>query len=181
MRTMTLFLLTALALPALADDPKGTPTRKHGLWEMNMETGGHRMTMRHCVGPGTDSVSHHQGGPNAGGPNMRKQQNCSKNNVSRQSGKVVVDSVCQHGGSTVTTHAEFTGDFNTGYRADMHSRFDPPMRGMKETKQVMTMRWLGPCKPGQKPGDVEMQMPGQEGRGGPAGFNMQDLMNRMKR
>ncbi len=182
MRTLILFLLSALALPVLADDPKGAPTRKHGLWEMNMEhQGGHKMTMRNCVGPGSDSVSQQQSGPNMGAPNTRQKQNCSKQTVNRQSGKVVLDSVCKHGDTTVTTHAEFTGDFNTGYRADMHSRFDPPMRGMKETRQVMTMRWLGPCKPGQKPGDVEMQMPGMEGRGGGGSFNMKDLMDRMKR
>src|SRR3989344_1083199 len=93
MRMLILFLLTALALPALADDPKGAPTRKHGLWEMTMEhQGGHKMTMRNCVGPGSYSVSQPQGGPGADGKKMRKQQNCRKHTVSRQSGKVEMDS-----------------------------------------------------------------------------------------
>jgi hypothetical protein len=174
-------LLSMAGTANAADVPKDAPQRKHGLWEMTIEhQGGHKITMKTCVGPGFDSVSQRQDGP--GGPRMQRQQgNCSKNTVSRQAGKVVIDSVCQHGGTTATTHAEFTGDFNSEYRADIHTRFDPPMRGMKEARQVMAMRWLGACKPGQRPGDVEMQLPGMEGRGGPGGFNMKDMMERMKR
>jgi hypothetical protein len=182
MRTAILFVLALSAFPALAETAKDAPMRKHGLWEMTIEhQGGHKMSMKTCVGPGFDSVSQQQGGP--GGPGMRRQQsNCSKQTVSRQAGKVIIDSVCKHGDSTATTHAEFTGDFSTQYRADMHTRFDPPMRGMREARQVMAMRWLGPCKPGQRPGDVEMQLPGMEGRGGaPGSFNMKDMMERMKR
>jgi hypothetical protein len=43
----------------------------------------------------------------------------------------------------------------------MHSTFEPPLQGRKEMRQTIEARWLGPCKPGQKPGDVFV-----EGMGG---------------
>ena len=50
----------------------------------------------------------------------------------------------------------------------MRTTFDPPMQGMKEMTQKIDARWVGACKPGQKPGDVVM-----EGR---SSMNMQELM-----
>jgi len=37
---------------------------------------------------------------------------------------------------------------------------------------IIDAKWLGPCKPGQKPGDISM--PGM-----PEGINMDDLMKKM--
>jgi len=174
MRTVIVLLFTALSLPVLAESPGNMPVRKHGLWEITMDTGGHHMTMKHCVGPGTDSVAHQAG-------QKMQRSKCSKNTVRRQGSKVIGESVCKFGGTTATTRMEFSGDFTTNYRGNLHTRYDPPMRGMREARQIMTARWTGPCKPGQRPGDVEMQMPGAGGRGGPGSFNMQDMLKRMQR
>jgi hypothetical protein len=84
-------------------------------------------------------------------------------------GKVTVHSVCRHQGTTATTDAVITGDFDKAYRNDMVTRFSPPQNGIKEMKMVQEARWLGPCKPGQKPGDVIMPGMGK--------FNMQEMMN----
>jgi hypothetical protein len=70
---------------------------------------------------------------------------------------------------TTTSDSVITGDVENSYRNDMLIRYDPPQRGMKEMKMVQEGRWLGPCKAGQKPGDV--MMPGM-----PA-MNMQEMMN----
>lgn len=172
MRTLVLFMLSVPVFSALADLPKDMPQRKHGLWDITMEhQGGHKMTMQTCVGPGTDSVNYQAG-------EKMSQKHCSKNTVTRQGGKIVAESVCRHGGSTIITRAVFTGDFGSGYRADIHSRYEPPMAGLKESKQAISARWTGPCKPGQKPGDTSM--PGMGGRG-PVNINMKDMMERMRR
>ena len=39
---------------------------------------------------------------------------------------------------------------------------------------VLEAKWLGPCKPGQKPGDIVM--PGLKGAGGQ--MNLQELMKK---
>jgi hypothetical protein len=88
--------------------------------------------------------------------------------VNRGMGKVTIHSVCKHEGMTTTSDAVITGDFESSYRSDMVIRYDPPQQGMKDMKMVQEARWLGPCKPGQKPGDIMMQ-------GMPA-VNMQEMM-----
>ncbi len=44
---------------------------------------------------------------------------------------------------------------------------------MREATTKMEAKWLGPCKAGQKPGDVMIQ--------GIPGMNMEELMKGMKR
>ena len=73
--------------------------------------------------------------------------------------------------TTATTDAVITGDFDSSYRNDMQVRYNPPQRGMSEMKMTQEARWLGPCKPGQKPGDI--MMPGMPPVN--AG-NMQEMM-----
>ena len=172
MRTLILFLFTALALPALAELPKDMPKRKHGLWDITMEHhDGRKMTMQHCIGPGTDSVNYQAG-------QKMQQKHCSKNSVSREGGKIVAESVCKFGGTTTTTRAVFSGDYSSNYRGEIHTRYEPAMMGMREAKQAIAARWTGACKPGQKPGDVSM--PGMDGRG-PVNINMKDMMDRLRR
>ncbi|MEK7734783.1 MAG: DUF3617 family protein, partial [Pseudomonadota bacterium] len=131
MRTLILFMLSVLALPALADLPKDMPQRKHGLWDITMEHhDGRKMTMQHCVGAGTDGVAYQAG-------QKMSQKHCSKNTMSREAGKIVAESVCKFGGTTTTTRSVFSGDFGSNYRGDIHTRYDPPMMGMREAKQAI--------------------------------------------
>jgi hypothetical protein len=92
---------------------------------------------------------------------------CSKNEVRKEGDKIVTDSVCKVGGSTATTHAVFTGKFDSAYKADIKSTYEPPMHGMRESSSMIEAKWLGACLAGQKPGDVIMP-------GGMA--NMEELM-----
>jgi hypothetical protein len=70
-------------------------------------------------------------------------------------------------GATVTSHAETSGDFNSAYTVTVTSRSEGGRLGTRDSKIAMTAKWTGPCKDGQKPGDVVM----------PGGFkmNMRDL------
>ncbi|HEY7219560.1 MAG TPA: hypothetical protein VH985_14340, partial [Candidatus Binatia bacterium] len=52
--------------------------------------------------------------------------------------------------------AVFTGRFDSSYKADIKSSYEPPMAGMKESSSMIEAKWLGPCKAGQKPGDIVM-------------------------
>ena len=70
--------------------------------------------------------------------------------------KVVVHAVCKIEGSTATTDAVFEGAFDSAYKGTMKTRFNPPMHGMSQSTMMLDARWLGTCKPGQKPGDVIM-------------------------
>ena len=147
-----LFSLSAIVLvgivasnSVLAQDP---PTRKAGLWQQSMAmvgTPGPVTSVTMCTDERMDRM------------NMQRSQDaerCTRQSVRRDGDAVVLDSVCMHEGSTVRTKGRFSGDFNSRYSGDLHSTFDPPLRGMKEMRQKVEARWLGPCKPGQKPGDV---------------------------
>lgn len=150
------------------------PARKSGLWEITNAMGGpHAMTttMQQCVDQNTDKLTEQAGQKDA-------QQNCPKNDVKQSGGKVVVDSVCKFDGTTATTHAEFSGDFGSNYRGDIKTTYSPPMHGMKESQMTISAKWLGPCKPGMKPGDVVMQ--GMPGMPGGMKFNPADMQKQMR-
>lgn len=164
---MTIFaaLLPALALGAA--DTFDAPKRKAGLWEIKSASSaaqGHATTVQHCIDEKTDNLMAQQG------KDMTK-QNCSKNSMRREGERIVVDSVCKFDRTTATTRAVFSGNFDSGYRGEMDTAYDPPLMGMKQARTTVEARWLGPCKPGQKPGD--MIMPGV------GSFNANEMMRNM--
>jgi hypothetical protein len=149
-------------LAATAVCAQDAPRRKPGLWQQTVTSTGMPMppqTMSQCTDEKTDQLVVQQAG---------MQQRCSQQSVKRQGEAYVVEAVCKDGTTTVRTSARFTGDFSSRYAGDVRTTFDPPMQGMKEITQKIEARWLGPCKPGQKPGDVVM-----EGKGA---MNMHELM-----
>jgi hypothetical protein len=159
-------IAVCLALCSFAVAAAGTPDapkRKPGLWQQTVTTStGTPMppqTMSMCTDEKTDSLIADQAGAN---------QRCAQQSVKRQGNAYVVEAVCKDGATTVRAHGTFTGDFTSRYSGEMRTTFDPPMHGMKEMTQKIDARWVGPCKPGQEPGDVVM-----EGRGS---MNMHELM-----
>src|SRR5262245_8342994 len=87
-----------------------------------------------------------------------EKQSCSKNEMRREGDKWVAESICKFNDSTAKTRAVFTGQFDSAYKADIKSTYEPPLHGMRESSAIIEARWLGVCKPGQRPGD--MSMPG---------------------
>lgn len=146
MRTL---LAAALLVPAVAL-AQDAPRRKPGQWEMTMSSAQmpQPMTMTQCVDDKTDDFGASQG---------RGKQQCSKQSIRREGGKVVIESVCQVEGSTATSRGEFTGDLNSSYTGEMVTKFSPPMHGMSETRMNFKARHLGPCAAGAKPGAVTTQ------------------------
>ena len=157
MKKAVLFALLAAALCAWGED---APRRKSGLWEMTMRSD--RMpqptTVQQCIDQKTDDLSR-QGSSG--------QQHCSKTSVRRESGRVVVESECKVENSIARTRAVLSGDFASSYSADVATTFAPPLHGIKEQKATLQARWVSPCKPGQKPGDVAVS-------GVPAGSGKMD-------
>ncbi|MGA8959696.1 MAG: DUF3617 family protein, partial [Pseudolabrys sp.] len=86
------------ASPALALD---MPTRKAGLWELKMEFQGRNLPaqlMQQCTDATTDKLMT----LNFGGAAER---NCQKRDVNNSGSTITIDSVCQFGDATTTSHA----------------------------------------------------------------------------
>ena len=130
------------------------PPRKPGLWEMSIQSDGGgakapAMQTQQCIDGATDKAMREMGSSSG-------QQACSKQDMRTEGGKIVVDSVCKIGTTTATTHAVISGDFGTGYRMESRSSYSPPMMGRTEGTAIIEAKWVGPCKAGQKPGDMVM-------------------------
>ena len=150
MRVRTAFVLPALliAVPAFAAS-SDLPKRKPGLWQMtiaSMGMPGH--AIKQCIDEKTDARMQEQAIGNA---------DCSKQEVKRSGNTVVMDSVCKMNGSTMTSHAVVSGDFDKAYVIDSKTRMDPPMApGMGEMTSKVKAEYLGPCGADMKPGDIAM-------------------------
>ena len=168
MSTARISLTLLAALLAATASAADAPRRKSGLWEVRTQMAGmpSQGPMQMCVDQASDNVMQER---------AREKTNCPVMDVSRAAGKVTIHSVCKLDATTVTTDAVITGDFDSSYRNDMQVRYNPPQRGMSEMKMTQEARWLGPCKPGQKPGDI--MMPGMPPVN--AG-NMQEMMKRQQ-
>ncbi len=134
---------------ALAAD---MPRRKSGLWEITTSMQGMPKGMgpiQHCIDQNSDDMMQQSA--------EKTKQQCSAMDIQQQGSKITIHSVCKMGPTTTTTmDAVFSGAFDSAYRGDIQTRFSPPMHGVEESKMSIEAKWLGPCKPGQKPGDIVM-------------------------
>jgi len=161
---MRRLLLTCLCSGALAmlsaagANADDLPTRKAGLWEMKIVKTGSplpEMTMQHCTDEATDKDMNNTVQPMA-------KQICSKQEVKKTATGYVSDSVCSVAGMTMTTHAEIVGDFSSGYTVTSNSHSEGGPASLRDVTTKIEAKWLGACKPDQKPGDIVM----------PGGFKM---------
>jgi hypothetical protein len=152
MRLLAILALAFIITPAAAQD---MPARKAGLWEMKMTFEGRGMppqVMQHCTDAATDKAMQEMGG------NMRADM-CSKRDIKQVGNTIVMDSVCNMGGATTTSHGVVTGDFNSAYTIKISSKREggAAAPGMPaETQMSIEAKWTGPCKADQKPGDIIM-------------------------
>lgn len=157
-RPIVLVLAALLATASLATD---VPKRKSGLWELKSQMPGlpPQGAMQICVDQASDNLMQER---------AMERTDCPVMEVSRSGGKILIHAVCRHQGTTSTSDAVITGDFESNYRNEMSITYAPPQHGMSGMKMTQEARWLGPCKAGQKPGDI--MMPGR-----PA-VNMKEMM-----
>jgi Protein of unknown function (DUF3617) len=112
--------------------------------------------MQHCTDATTDKDMANSFSP------MVKQV-CSKQDIQKTATGYVTDSVCSVAGVSMTSHAEITGDFNSAYTVVSTSHSDKGLSGKPlDATTRIEAKWLGACKPDQKPGDIVM----------PGGFKM---------
>jgi hypothetical protein len=151
------FLLALL--PALEAGAVDLPTRKAGLWEMKVVRSGTSvpdMTMQHCTDATTDKEMSTAFSPSG-------KDVCSKQDIQKTATGYVSDTVCGVAGMTITSHAEITGDFNSAYTVKSTSHSERgPSGAPRDSATMVEAKWLGACKPDQKPGDIVM----------PGGFKM---------
>jgi hypothetical protein len=137
-----------LSAPALGEE---MPARKPGLWEMKMMAEGGGMppqTMKQCIDAATDKAMQSQFGGGAQGT-------CSKQDVKKAGATTTIDSVCNVGGATTTSHIVVTGSFDSGYTMKISSTAAGG-RAPGETRMTIEAKHLGACQAGQKPGDIIM-------------------------
>ena len=138
-------------LPALGASVDELPIRKAGLWELKLLRPGTAMpetTMQHCTDETIDKVMN--------SPAAVK-QTCSKNDIRKTATGYVTDSVCTVGATSVTTHSETTGDFNSAYTVNATAHSDGgPSGATHDTTTTVEAKWLGACLPNQKAGDIVM-------------------------
>jgi hypothetical protein len=162
--------LALLTAGAVADE---LPLRKPGLWEMKIVKIGSQLpalTTQQCTDPTVDRDMVNTVSPIA-------KQICSKQNLQKTATGYVIDSVCTFAGATITTHAEVTGDFDSAYVVTTEAKSDKGPEQLRDTATRVEAKWLGDCKPGQKPGDIVMP-------GGGFKLNIQDadkLKNLLKK
>jgi hypothetical protein len=128
------------------------PLRKPGLWEMKLVRPGSplpEMTMQHCTDETTDKEMSTTFSP------MSKEV-CSKRDIQQTATGYVSDSVCSVGGASMTSHSDIIGDFNSAYTIKMTAHSDRGVAGIRDSTMTIEAKWLGSCKPDQKPGDIVM-------------------------
>jgi hypothetical protein len=166
-RPSILAVVALLALPAAAPAADPFPPRKPGLWEVISDLPlipGQRVTARRCIGPRGEGDPLAQGAPEL--------KDCNEPRVTRRGQELVVDTVCRVQGSRATSHGVFTGDFQSRYAGRLETSYAPPLHGVATSSVNVEARRLGPCQPGQKPGETEMAM-------GSGAINVQELLKNL--
>lgn len=141
--------LVATAVTTSADE---LPTRKPGLWEMKMTFEGGQVppqTMQQCIDAATDQEMRQP--PGMEGVDMAK---ACKQDITRAGETMTADSSCTINGRTTKSHMTIKGSFESAYTMNVAVTADgSPGREMRMT---MEGKYLGACKPDQKPGDMIM-------------------------
>ncbi len=139
-------------ITAAAGGADQLPVRKAGLWDIKMVRTGSPMptiTMQHCTDETVDRDMNGLASPMA-------QQTCSKLDIRKTTTGYATDSVCAGAGRSITSHAEVVGDFNSAYTVTIVSHLEGGPAGARDTTSTVEAKWIGACRPDQKPGDVVM-------------------------
>jgi hypothetical protein len=85
------------------------------------------------------------------------QQACARHDLHVVGHTGTVDTVCTFGKYTQTSHTIFTFSGDTAYQSQTHSHMNPAMPyGGADHQSSIDAKWMGPCPPDMKPGDIVM-------------------------
>jgi hypothetical protein len=152
-----LAIVATLAVPATfaAADSIDIPARKAGMWHIKMAMGPGlpERTAKLCLDGTTDKAMMEAG------LSLTKGM-CEKQEMTRDGGAIVIDSVCKFGPMKSTSHIVIDGDFQSEYKIHITGAIEGGPKGMPgKTDLTQTVRWISAdCSDGLKPG--EMMMPG---------------------
>ena len=133
-RSMFAVMIVPNLLYIVAAGAAEPPRIKPGLWEIRVQATGYSSPpVIGCIGAMSDQQRQLEQA------NIRKL--CSKHESRELDGKWVVDAVCAAGGNTVTQRV------TTSLAGDSFHEENKGSRG----NNTSDGKWLGACKPGQKP------------------------------
>ena len=142
------------AAPAIADE---LPKRKPGLWDVSMAVEGQKIPfnkIQQCTDTETDALMLTNFSGAIG-------ETCAPPTIQNSGGTITIDSACTFGNSTTSTHAVITGDFDSAYTVKVTSKQTggaplPTLGPGGEVKMSLDAKWVGPCGPRQRAGDIVM-------------------------
>jgi hypothetical protein len=151
------FAISVLALAACASSAvaQEIPTRRAGLWEVTMTHDGRNtppQTMQQCTDAETDKLMNAFGG-------ALSADMCSKQDIKKVGATLVISATCQIGPMKSTSQSVVTGDFSSNYTVKVTSKIEGLPAGAQDAaggSTTIQARWVGACKPGQRPGDIVM-------------------------
>ena len=129
-------LMIGAFVSASADE---LPAQKPGVWETTMKGAG--------IPGGSRSLSMCMDAATQVEANATKKQYCSKNEWRHEGNIWTGDSVCAVMGNQIVAHAVMTMNGEDAYHTEITSQ-----SGNKSSVMTVDGKWLGACKPGQKPG-----------------------------
>ena len=153
----------AALLVAGAAAAQDLPSRKTGLWEMQMQMQGMPggMGSQHCIDAKTDADLQRRAMSGEEG------EKCALKSSRRTAKGYEMEAECSSAQGKTFVKSVASGDFNAAYRVDTTARFEPPRHGMRDAQMVINARHAGACPAGMQPGQVRMAgmggMPSMQG------------------
>lgn len=142
---LTLGLIGVGATDVFSDD---LPNRKPGLWEIkgHMEGMPDMGAVQECVDKDTDNILQQE--------QKEKGMECKPPVVKKAGDKITIHTECTLDEDLVVSN-DYTlqGSLDSAYQGTVVSQMKSSANTGKTTF-TFHARWMGPCKPGQKPGDV---------------------------
>jgi hypothetical protein len=129
--------------------------RRAGLWEVTINHDASKapaQTMQQCTDAETDKLMNAFGGDLSAGM-------CTKQEIQKVGATLVINAVCQIGPMKSVSQSVVSGDFNTNYQVTVTSKLEgvpAAAKGLAGGTTTIQARWVGACKPGQRPGDITM-------------------------
>ena len=150
MKLLKLVIISGLLLLSVDLKADPYPHRRPGLWELTSSPIDQRLppnVSQLCIDAATESALIDVG-------TEAVKSACSKNDIQVSGNSITADLVCKFGDHEQTTHSVTTFSGDSAFHTDTNVHFDPPILGKSDRTMTHDGKWVGPCGPDMKPGDV---------------------------
>ena len=144
-------LLSCVAICAASLQAFDEPQMKEGLWSIHVQTidnpgskkteGTRSICRSHAYDKHTEEVA------------KQMKTKCKVIQDSSASGKIVSETECTIGSTTLHTKGTSTVTGGTSSHSETVSTYTPPLGGISETTMIMDQKYVGACPAGTGPGD----------------------------